>query len=307
MKLVKNVKTRTNTLMPLTGVERRTSRMRNSGAGIAAILFVLTTLASSPAGAAQASADGGLEAAINGTQRSPANVERDRYRHPLQTLEFFGIKRDMTVVEVLPGGGWYTEILAPFLHDHGRLIEATAPPTTSNPFMRRMAEKYRQKLDADPDVYGRVELQAFENPDYIDLGPPHSADMVLTFRNMHDLVYGNAHDEVTSAVLDEFLRSAYLVLKPGGVLGIVGHRADPDQPVGKTYRMGRLPESYVVQAAQRAGFKLEASSDINANPKDPRDVPVWYLPPSLRSPEKDRAKYEAIGESDRMTLKFVKP
>jgi len=267
----------------------------------------VSTVASVPAGAAQDSVQASLDAAVNGAHRSPGNVKRDRYRHPLQTLEFFGIKPDMTVVEVLPGGGWYTEILAPLLHDDGHLIEATPPPTSSNAFARRMAEKYRKKLDADPEVYGRIELQAFENPDYIDLGPPHSVDMILTFRNTHDLVYGNPHDEVTSAVLDEFFRSAYRTLKPGGILGVVAHRANPDQPAGKTYRMGRLPEPYVVQAAQRTGFKLEASSDINANPKDPRDVPVWYLPPSLRSPEKDRAKYETIGESDRMTLKFVKP
>jgi predicted methyltransferase len=300
------MKTKTKTLMSLTHVEIRTWRRRNPGACVAAILLVLATVASFPAGAAQAPVQANLDAAINGAQRSPENVERDRYRHPLQTLEFFGIKPDMTVVEVLPGGGWYTEILAPFLHDHGRLIEATPPSTSSNPFARRMAEKYRKKLEADPKVYGRVELQAFENPDYIDLGPPHSADMILTFRNTHDLVYGNPHDEVTSAVLDEFFRSAYRTLEPGGVLGVVAHRADPDQPVGKTYRMGRLPEPYVMQAAKRAGFTLAASSAINANPQDKRDVPVWYLAPSLRSPEKDRAKYESIGESDRMTLKFVK-
>lgn len=247
-----------------------------------------------------------LDAAVNGAHRTTEYVERDRYRHPKRTLEFFGITADMTVVEVLPGGGWYTEILAPFLRDEGRLIEATPPLTSPNAFMRRMASRYREKLRSEPAVYGRVELQPFEPPDYVVLGPPQSVDMVLTFRTTHDLVFGNSHDTVTSAVLEEFFRSAYLALKPGGTLGLVAHRADPDQPPGKTYRMGRLPEPYVISMAERAGFTLEESSDINANPEDSRDVPVWYLPPSLNSPADEHAKYEAIGESDRMTLKFVK-
>lgn len=275
------------------------------GIGVSTLL-VFWALVSAPAAAQQASTGDRLDAAISGAHRSAENVQRDRYRHPKQTLELFGITPDMTVVEVLPGGGWYTEILAPLLAEDGRLIEATPPLSSPNDFSRRMASRYKQKLESNPDIYGRVELQAFEAPDYVVLGPPQSADMVLTFRTIHDLVYGNSHDVVTSTVMEEFFRSAYLVLKPGGTLGLVAHRADPDQPPGKTYRMGRLPEPYVVRMAERAGFTLEESSDINANPEDDRDAPVWYLPPSLRSPADKQDKYEAIGESDRMTLKFVK-
>lgn len=278
---------------------------RSFNAGITALL-ALAVVISGPAGAEQAPFGAKLDAAINGAHRSAENVQRDRYRHPKQTLELFGITPDITVVEVLPGGGWYTEILAPFLAEEGRLIEATPPSSSPNEFNRRMAARYKQKLESNPDIYGRVELQPFEPPDYVVLGPPESADMVLTFRTTHDLVFGNSHDVITSAVLEEFFRSAYLVLKPGGTLGLVAHRADPDQPPGKTYRLGRLPEPYVVQMAERTGFSLETSSEINANPDDSREVPVWYLPPSLRSPEDERADYQAIGESDRMTLKFVK-
>ena len=248
-----------------------------------------------------------LASAIGGSNRSNAHTQRDQFRHPEQTLRFFGVRPDMTVVEVLPGGGWYTEILAPYLHDKGHLIEATYPENTANPFLRRMAKQYSEKLEANPDLYGRVTLQAFAPPDYIVLGPPHSADRILTFRNMHDLVYANPHGEVTETVMDRFFRAAYLALKPRGVLGVVAHRANPDASVSKSFKQGRLPESFVIRMAERAGFRLQAESEINANPKDPRDVPVWNLPPTLNAPENQRSKYAAIGESDRMTLKFVKP
>ena len=249
----------------------------------------------------------GLQAAIDGPQRTPANVKRDEFRHPLETLEFFGIRPDMRVIEVLPGSGWYTEILAPFLRDHGRLVEATPPESSDNAFARKMAVKYAEKLAADPAVYGRVEIEPFELPDYMALGAPRSADMVLTFRNMHDLIFANVHGEVTDEPMQRFLRGAYQVLKPGGVLGIVAHRANPDMPVSKSFKLGRVPQAFLVREAERAGFRLAGSSEVNANPKDPRTMPVWYLPPALRQKDKDRAEYEAIGEADNMTLKFVKP
>lgn len=258
---------------------------------------VATPTTSTPAGVRQ-----GLKAAIDGPQRSPAHVARDKYRHPQQTLAFFGIRPDMRVIEVMPGRGWYTEILAPFLHDHGTLIEATTPETARNPFMSKRAMRYAAMLAAKPAVYGRVEREPFETPDYMPLGAPDSADMVLTFRNMHDLMFANVHGAATDALMQRFLRSAYQVLKPGGVLGIVAHRAKPDMPAAKSFKMGRLPQAFVIREAAQAGFQLAAASEINGNPKDPRSSPVWTLPPADHG-----AKAEAIGEADNMTLKFTKP
>jgi predicted methyltransferase len=247
-----------------------------------------------------------LEAAINGPQRTPAYAARDKYRHPEQTLEIFGIRPDMRVIEVLPGGGWYTEILAPFLHDHGQLVEATSPRSDQNPFVRRMALRYAEKLAAKPAIYGNVTREPFELPAYMALGAPDSADMVLTFRNMHDLMFANVHGAATDAMLMRFLHNAYQVLKPGGTLGIVAHRANPDMPAAKSFKLGRLPQPFMVREAERAGFRV-TTSEINANPKDPRTMPVWFLPPSLHGPQNDREKFAAIGEADNMTLKLVKP
>ena len=267
-----------------------------------ALCLPLAASAATPSAVQQA-----LKAAINGPQRTPAYVKRDRYRHPLKTLEFFGIRPGMRVVEVLPGGGWYTEILAPLLHDHGKLIEATPPTTSPNPFFRRMAKKYKAKLAADPGVYGRVRLEPFSPPAYMPLGAPDSADMVVTFRNMHDLIYANVHGEVTDLIMQKFFRSAYRALKPGGTLGIVAHRANPGMSVAKSHKLGRLPQRFVIHQAEQAGFKLTATSEINANSKDPRNMPIWYLPPTLERGKTHRAHYKAIGEGDNMTLKFVKP
>lgn len=269
-------------------------------------LITLVMLAFSAASlAADSNTTALLKKAIDGPQRTPAFVKRDRYRHPLQTLEFFGIRPNMTVVEVLPGGGWYTEILAPFLHDQGHLIEATFPQNSSNPFLRKMADRYAHKLAADPQVYGRIEVEPFVIGDYMALGAPDSADMVVTFRNLHDLIFANVHGETTDLVLQKFLRSAYRTLKPGGILGVVAHRANPGDPPSQTHMWGRLPQKWVVDEAEKAGFKLGGSSEVNANPKDPRNIPVWTLPPTLNT--KDKKKYEAMGEADNMTLRFIKP
>lgn len=278
---------------------------KNGCLGMGWLLILALAAGSVVAQANQTEVKARLEKAVNGPQRTPAYKKRDRYRHPLKTLMFFGIRPDMSVVEVIPGGGWYTEILAPFLRDQGQLVEATAPVSTKNPFLHKMALKYRKKLHADPGVYGKVRLEPFEVPDYMALGAPDSADMILTFRNLHDLIFANVHGESTDLVLQRFLRSAYLTLKPGGVLGIVAHRANPGTPVSKSHKLGRLPQSYVIREAEKAGFRLAATSEVNANPRDKRDKPVWTLPPSLHT--KDKAHARKIGEADNMTLKFIKP
>ncbi|MBS2132140.1 class I SAM-dependent methyltransferase (plasmid) [Burkholderia thailandensis] len=247
-----------------------------------------------------------LKAAIDGQHRTPAFKQRDRYRHPLATLEFFGIRPDMSVVEVLPGAGWYTEILAPFLKERGRLIEATPPVSSANPFYRKMANMYEGKLLSNPEIYGKVQTLAYEPPEYMPLGAPESADMIATFLNLHDFVYVNTHGEVTDAIMQRFFQSAYQALKPGGVLGIVEHRARAGESVSDAIPKGRIPQSYVIQQAMRAGFELAGTSEINANPKDDGSYPVWYLPPTLKLGNKDRDKYLAIGESDDMTLRFIK-
>jgi predicted methyltransferase len=261
-------------------------------------LLVLLTLsviaiAQMQSAAAQddASAAAALKAAIAGPQRSDANKARDKYRHPFETLTFFGITPEMTVVEISPGTGWYTEILAPFLKDHGKLYEAVGGGAG--------AKTFDDKLKADPAVYGQVIVTTLQPPAETDIAPAGTADMVLTFRNVHDwLPRGTTQD---------YFKAFYRALKPGGILGITDHRADPSQPQDPNAKNGYVRQDYMIQLAEQAGFKLAGTSEINANPKDLRDHPVWNLPPTLREGEKDRAKYLAIGESDRMTLKFTKP
>lgn len=233
-----------------------------------------------------------LKEAVAGSWRSPANKARDQYRHPVETLEFFGIKPDMTVVELAPAGGWYTEILAPFLYAHGHLVEAVQP-----------GSKFAAKAKADPKVFGHItQLVTFSPPDRVNLGAPGSADMVLTFRNTHDWL--NRGPKTLAAAF----KATYAVLKPGGVFGVVEHRAKPFAEATESSRMlHRIPEDYLIELGLKTGFRLAAVSEINRNPKDPEDVNVHRLPPNLSGPESEHAKMKAIGESDRMTLRFVKP
>jgi predicted methyltransferase len=253
---------------------------------------------------ADASPHTGLDGVLQGQWRTPAFVERDRFRNPKQTLEFFGIRPDMRVVEITPGGGWYAEILAPYLRDSGQWIGAVVDPqsaTTENAqaYYLRTNNELRDKLDAAPEQFDDAQLVEFDAaaPRF---GDPGTADMVLTFRNVHNWMgSGNAQ-----AMFNGFFE----VLKTGGVLGVVEHRAAADVPEGD--RSGYVSEAQVIAYAEGAGFVLEDRSDINANPADTRDHPngVWTLPPSLRVPEgEDAEKYRAIGESDRMTLRFRKP
>jgi len=238
-----------------------------------------------------------LKEAVAGSWRSDANKARDQYRHPVETLEFFGIQPDMTVVELAPGGGWFTEILAPFLYAHGHLIEASSPPRGNGP------SKFEQKLRANPAVFGHVgKVIPFSPPTQVNLGPDGSADMVLTFRNTHDWL------NESPAALDAVFKAAFKVLKPGGVFGVTDHRAKPFADAMQSSKaLHRIPEDYMIEAGLRAGFRLAGASEINRNPKDPEDVNIHRLPPDLSGPDSEHAKMKAIGESDRMTLKFVKP
>jgi predicted methyltransferase len=253
---------------------------------------------------APALADDALRAAINGSQRSPDNEKRDTYRHPYETLAFFGIRPDMTVVELSPGGGWYTEILAPYLRERGKLIAAGATPGSKAANVARAGERFKQKLDANPAAFGKVQLGAFEPANGVfDYAPKGSADMVLTFRNVHNWT------EEGDARLKGVFRSVYDALKPGGVFGVVDHRLPAAAKQDATTSSGYVHEAYVIRMAEAAGFKLMAKSEVNANPKDTADHQggVWALPPTYGNKEVNREKYAAIGESDRMTLKFVKP
>lgn len=242
-----------------------------------------------------------LSKAVAGSHRAPANVARDGARHPKETLEFFGFGQGQTVVEVWPGGGWYTEILAPVLRGHGKLVAAHFPEDSDSAYMQRVRGEFLAKLAAEPAIYDAVEVTGYRPGSENALGAPGSADLVVTFRNMHSMMRED--------LLDEFISDAFAVLKSGGSLGVVQHRAPAGSDPGAGKDTGYLPQDWLVEQFEAAGFKLAASSEINANPKDTADHEggVWALPPTLRHGNKDREKYLAIGESDRMTLRFTRP
>jgi len=242
-----------------------------------------------------------IDQAMTGDHRSDANKARDKYRHPRETLMFFGLQPHMTVVEITPGMGWYTQILAPVLRDRGTLYAAVFAVNDQSPeFLRNMDKSYRAMLAARPDLYGKVKLSVL-SPGSMRVAPPGSADMVLTFRNVHNWAKAGTADAMFKAFHD--------ALKPGGILGVVEHRAKPGTAFQRQIDSGYMTEDYVIETAKKAGFRLVNKSEINANPRDTADYPggVWTLPPNLRNvAEADKPKYLAIGESDRMTLKFVK-
>ncbi len=242
---------------------------------------------------------GPYDAVLAGANRSAANKARDVYRHPAQTLAFFGVKPGDTVVEIAPSGGWYTEILAPYLRDKGVYIAAHNDPDAGANSTAGL-ERFKAKLATAPDLYGKVRITAFGKGAYA-IAPRGSADVVLSFRNVHNWYM--------AGYAPEAFKAFFAALKPGGVLGIVEHRLPEDKPDAMMLESGYMKTSYVKKIAEAAGFKLVASSEINANPRDSHDWPkgVWTLPPTYENGDKDKAKYAAIGESDRMTLKFVKP
>lgn len=241
-----------------------------------------------------------LDQAIAGSHRSEANRARDRYRHPKETLTFFGVKPNMTVIEISPGGGWYTEILGPYVaNGGGTLYAAAGNPAASEKAAKSVAD-FKAKLAANPAT-AKVQVTSFGQDHYDSLAPAGSADAVLTFRNVHNWY--------SAGFAPQAFQAFYKALKPGGVLGVVEHRLPEDRPDEQMKTSGYMKRSTVVKLAEAAGFKLAGESQINANPKDTADYPkgVWTLPPNYAEGDKDRARYAAIGESDRMTLKFVKP
>lgn len=235
-----------------------------------------------------------------------ASRHRDQYRHPAETLAFFDIKPDMTVVEIWPGNyGWYTEILAPYLRDNGKFYAAHFNADSSTAFFRNARKSFLAKMNSHPALYDKVETTTFNPPAYSDIAPAGTADRVLTFRNVHNWYMRGGGDERVLAAFQAF----YKALKPGGILGVVDHRLPNDRPEQDQEASGYMHSQYVIKMAQKAGFELEASSEINANSKDSTRHPrgVWTLPPSMRLGDKQKDHYLAIGESDRMTLKFRKP
>jgi predicted methyltransferase len=251
-----------------------------------------------------------LQAATQGDWRLPVDRARDAWRHPVQSLEFWGLKPGQTVIEFWPGAGWYTDILAPYLAATGGKLYAAALQTDlpDDPTAKAIVEAYRRKLAEKPKVYGQVAITAF-GPTSGPVAPAGSADRALFLRNLHNWM--------AAGLTEKAFRDAFAALKPGGVLGVEEHRGEPGRVQDVLAADGYVQQAYVVEMAKEAGFVLASQSEINANPKDTKDHPfgVWTLPPTRLSsprgepaePAFDHAKYDAIGESDRMTLKFVKP
>lgn len=242
-----------------------------------------------------------LPTVLQGEHRSEAFSARDSARHPVETLQFFGLQATDTVIEISPGGGWYTEILAPYLHKQGSLYAAHFPAKSDVGYYQRSRQGFLEKLAANPSVYGNVKVTEFIADKPSAAGPLGEADKVLTFRNVHNWIKAGYGEQAFEAF--------FQMLKKGGVLGVVEHRAKPGTSLDAMKVSGYVTEAEVIRLAEKAGFVLDARSEVNANPKDTKDHPkgVWTLPPSLALQDEDRDKYLAIGESDRMTLRFRKP
>lgn len=243
-----------------------------------------------------------VEIASHGDHRSDKNKARNKYRHPVGTLAFFGLKPDMTVLEIGPGGGWYTEVIAPAMRDSGVYVAGSYDVKVEGQakYRYRQHQALLDNIVDQADLYGKIKVANYSPPQSRNLWKENSVDMVLTFRSTHGWV--------REGMVDDVYADFFKVVKPGGILGVVQHRAPAGGDAVEWSKKGYVPESRVIEAAEKAGFTLEAKSEINANPKDSKDYKegVWTLPPTLTLGQEDREKYAAIGESDRMTLRFVK-
>ena len=261
------------------------------------ILFLLSLML----GCSNSSTDQLIDEVLKAEHRTPSYVERDKFRHPKETLLFFGLNPEQSIIEITPGYGWYAEILAPLIRNKGQYYYASLELHEKiNPFFVKMENSFKEKMKKNPNVYDQLRWVHF-NPKQPNFSPDGPVDMVLTFRNVHNW----AKAGTTKAMFDGFAKA----LKPGGILGVVEHRAKPGTSLEKQIQSGYMTEDYVIQMAEDAGFILEEKSEINANPKDSSDHPkgVWNLLPSLRGvADEDKANIISIGESDRMTLKFIK-
>ena len=243
-----------------------------------------------------------LDEIISGEHRSDQNKIRNEARHPKETLEFFGLEKTMTVVEVWPSAGWYTEVIAPYLNDSGQYISASCDVNTDNEYFGKMAKRFQNKLDEYPDLYGNVKHGVLEAPDRIEIAETNSVDMVLTFRNIHNWM--------ARGQTEMMFKGFYKVLKPGGILGVVEHRGNSSITQDPKAKSGYVNQEFAIALAEQSGFIFEESSEINANPKDNKEhrEGVWTLAPTYRNLSDDeKADYKSIGESDRFTLRFRKP
>src|SRR3982074_1456002 len=272
------------------------ANLKLAAAAIAsAVLVTACAATSSRQGTAEA-----LTGILAADYRAEENRARDRYRHPKETVVFSGSRPEMSVLEVWPEPGWYTEVIAPLVRDKGKYYAAVIAADPESKYLTRRLEQYRQKLAERPDLYDRVAVVSFPT-DGGDAVPPASVDMVVTFRNIHNWM---GRDTAAQA-----FATMYRALKPGGVLGVVEHRGNPAVAQDPKAKSGYVNEDYAIKLIEGQGFRLVGESQINANPKDTKDYEqgVWTLPPTYRLGDKDRDRYAAIGESDRFTLKFIKP
>jgi predicted methyltransferase len=267
---------------------------------LAALAAALLAVACASASSTQETAAEALDRVIADGHRAASERARDIYRHPKETLLFFGLRPQMQVVEIWPEPGWYTQIIAPFVKDQGKYYAALSVPNPDSVYVTARIKAFQDKFAAHPEIYGKVELTKF-GPGAGAIAPPGSVDMVVTFRNIHNWMAAGWAPQAFAYM--------YKALKPGGILGVVEHRGNPALPQDPRAKSGYVREDEAIRLIESQGFALVAQSEINANPKDTKDYPqgVWTLPPEYRLGDKDKEIYAAIGESDRFTLKFVKP